>query len=182
MDKEQSRISISQWKWLTYVHFPVTLDSPCRAIGNKKTHIMSRLPDPASQPSFQIATGGLVPRNNNNFPCEVRDYVIDARNWARDIPVANQRTVRGVLRLRNGVWPRVCFVCEQGPDRCRAGRSNCVQKFLRERQRPEYRRHFESEFSPNMLQCVNVMQAPWTRSMSGNHQSVISSEFPLVGH
>lgn len=122
----------------------LTLDPLGRAISNTEANTMAALPTPPDQlPSFEIFTGGEVPRNVDGFPCETHDFQVDRRNWVNDIPIANRRTIAGILGHRVAKWEENCFHCEQGADGCPRG--VCVRVFHRERMRPDYRAKFQSE-------------------------------------
>lgn len=140
----------------TYPFAKCSLDPPHRPISTTVTNIMgSILPPPGNRRSFSIATGGTVARNEDGFPCEVDDFVVDSQKWINDIATANQRTVRGILGYRNGVWYRRCFFCEQGPSRC--PQAICVRMFHSYRLTPEQVHKFLSEYTA-VFCCVQLVK------------------------
>lgn len=127
-----------------------------RAISTTVTNTMgSILPPPGNLPSFQLVTGGVVPRNEYGFPGEVYDFQVDSQKWVNDIATANQRTVRGILGYRNGVWYRRCFCCEQGPSRC--PQAVCVRMFHSYRLTEDQVHKFLSEYTA-VFYCVQLVK------------------------
>lgn len=143
----------------TYPFTRFSLDPPHRAVRTTATNTMGSILTPAANlPSFQIATGGLVPRNQDGFPGEVYDFQVDSRKWINDITIANQRTVRGILGCRNRRWPRRCFYCEQGARRCLG--PPCVRSFHSFRLDAEHVQKFLSEYTA-VLYCVQAVKLFW---------------------
>lgn len=108
---------------------------------------MTSLPDPQSRPAFVVSglVNTTVPQNAQGFPCEVNDYVVHPPDWANDVPIANQRTVRATLTHNNGRWRRRCFVCDLGLRDCPGG--VCVRLWHNYRERTNYLQTFASESS-----------------------------------
>lgn len=123
----------------------------------------SSLPNPQLRPAFQISDNGLVPRDDDGFPCEVNDYVLDSQKWVNDIARPGQRTVRGVLEDQNRPWFRNCFSCEQDWRDC--PKVPCVRAFHTLRRRWEYQQKFQSKWH-TVLQLIDRTKTLWKNSMS----------------
>lgn len=133
-------------------------------------NMTSVLPNPQDLDAFQLYRGGVVPRNEDGFPSEVRDFVVDSQKWVNDITEPRQRTVRGIVGYRNGVWCCRCFFCEQGPRNC--PEVPCVRGFHNARMRPQFRQRVVSEYS-TVFHDVQIVKAPWTCSIAIEFRSLL---------